>query len=69
VLKDDSVLIVDAANHRVLRVRDGAVTIFAGAAPGAEHPVAPFDPYAVTVFPDGSVVLLDNTGRDSSLFR
>ena len=59
VLEDDSVLVADTGNHRVLRVRPDSVTIFAGTAPEAEHPV-PFDrPVALTVLPDQSVWLLE----------
>jgi len=63
VLKDGSILIGDTESKRILRVRDGAVSVFAGATPGAEHPVALFGLQGVAVLPDGSVVILDREYR------
>jgi len=58
VLADGSVLIADCCNDRVLRVRNDQVTVYAGAVPAAEHPVALHYPTSLTVLPDGSVALL-----------
>jgi hypothetical protein len=59
VMKDDSVLVLDTQRNRVLRIREGRVTVFAGQDPGAEHPMALAWPITVTTLPDQSVWLLD----------
>jgi len=69
VLADGSVLIAD--QRRVLRVRNHAVTVYAGAAPIAEHAIELRSPRAIAVLPDGSVCLLDHglAGECARLLR
>ena len=71
VLADDSILIADRGNDRVLRLRDGAVTVYAGTGLDAEHPMpwlGGLGPLAR--HPDGSVWLVERPGfEDCRLLR
>ena len=63
-LKDGSVLIADTQNTRILRVRQGAVTVYAGQAPGAEHPMPLAYVQALSALPDGSVAMMERGWDD-----
>jgi len=67
VLEDDSILLADKLANRVLRIRPGAVTVYAGAWSDPEHLIQLDAPIAIAVLPDRSVCLLEHRWHELTI--